>query len=35
VIAGLRWDTSGGAGPRWHTDMRSPGGFTARHPSGF
>ena len=35
VIAGLRWDTSGGAGPRWHSDVRSPSGFTARHPSGF
>lgn len=35
VIAGLRWDTSGGAGPRWHADMRSPSGFIARHPAGF
>ncbi|HKG35969.1 MAG TPA: hypothetical protein VKA89_05980 [Solirubrobacterales bacterium] len=35
VIAGLRWDTSGGAGPRWHPDMRSSGGFAARHPSGY
>ena len=37
VIAGLRWDTSdtGGAGPRWHTEMRSPSGFIARHPPGF
>jgi peptidoglycan hydrolase CwlO-like protein len=37
VIAGLRWDTSdtGGAGPRWHTDIRSPSGFVARHPSGY
>ena len=34
-IAGLRWDTSGGAGPRWHTDARSNSGFVARHPSGF
>lgn len=37
VIAGLRWDTSmtGGNGPRWSTEMRSPAGFTARHPDGF
>jgi cell wall-associated NlpC family hydrolase len=35
VIAGLRWDTSGGAGPRWHADMRSSAGFVARHPSGY
>ena len=35
VIAGLRWDTSGGAGPRWHADARSPAGFVARHPSGL
>jgi peptidoglycan hydrolase CwlO-like protein len=34
-VAGLRWDTSGGAGPRWHSDPRSNSGFTARHPSGF
>jgi cell wall-associated NlpC family hydrolase len=31
VIAGLRWDTSGGPGPRWHTDLRSNGGFKKRH----
>jgi peptidoglycan hydrolase CwlO-like protein len=37
VIAGLRWDTSmtGGNGPRWSTEMRSPSGFVARHPDGF
>jgi cell wall-associated NlpC family hydrolase len=34
-VAGLRFDTSGGAGPRWHSDARSNSGFTARHPSGF
>ncbi len=34
-VAGLRWDTSGGAGPRWHSDARSNSGFTARHPSSF
>ena len=30
VVAGLRWDTSGGPGPRWHKDMRSNGGFAKR-----
>jgi peptidoglycan hydrolase CwlO-like protein len=35
VIAGLRWDTSGGAGPRWHADPRSTAGFVARHPAGY
>lgn len=37
VIAGLRFDTSGtgGAGPRWHEDMRSPAGFIPRHPAGL
>lgn len=35
VIAGLRWDTSGGAGPRWHKDMRSPAGYRARHYPGL
>jgi cell wall-associated NlpC family hydrolase len=35
VVAGLRWDTSGGAGPRWHEDMRSSKGFRARHPVGL
>lgn len=37
VVAGLRFDTSmtGGNGPRWSTQMRSPRGFTARHPAGF
>jgi cell wall-associated NlpC family hydrolase len=35
VIAGLRWDTSGGAGPRWHSDMASTSGFIARHPDGY
>jgi hypothetical protein len=37
VIAGLRFDTSmtGGNGPRWSTQMRSPSGFVARHPDGF
>ena len=36
VIAGYRWDTSGGdgneTGPRWHEDVRDPIGFVARHP---
>ena len=31
VIAGLRWDTSGGKGPRWHEDMRSAKGYRKRH----
>ena len=35
TVAGLRWDTSGGPGPRWHTDMRSSAGFTVRHPKGL
>jgi cell wall-associated NlpC family hydrolase len=37
VVAGLRFDTSmtGGNGPRWSAEMRSPSGFTARHPDGF
>lgn len=34
VIAGLRWDTSGGPGPRWHADPRSAGGYAVRHPAG-
>ena len=35
VIAGLRFDTSGGAGPRWHPDLRDNSGYVARHPSGY
>lgn len=37
TVAGLRFDTSGrGArGSRWHRDMRDPGPFTVRHPSGL
>ncbi len=37
VVAGRRFDTSGagGAGTRWHTDMRSPAGYVARHPPGL
>jgi len=37
VIAGLRWDTSGtgGSGPSWHRETRSPSGYVARHPSGY
>jgi cell wall-associated NlpC family hydrolase len=35
VIAGLRWDTVGGPGPRWHTNMVSSRGFVARHPVGY
>lgn len=35
VVAGLRWDTSGGPGPRWHKDMRSRRGFAVRHYKGY
>lgn len=39
VIAGYRWDTSGNrggkTGPSWHRDLRSPRGYTPRHPAGF
>ncbi len=46
VIAGLRFDTSGGdrmapeertsgRGPRWRKYRRSPAGFRARHPKGY
>jgi cell wall-associated NlpC family hydrolase len=39
VIAGLRFDTSGGgrgeSGPRWRAESRSASGFTARHPAGL
>jgi cell wall-associated NlpC family hydrolase len=35
VIAGLRWDTSGGPGPRWHDDMRSNRGFRKRNYKGL
>jgi len=36
IIAGLAFDTSGGAGPRWHpSPVNSPEGFIARHPAGY
>ncbi len=36
TIAGLAFDTSGGAGPRWHpSPVSSTSGFIARHPSGY
>jgi peptidoglycan hydrolase CwlO-like protein len=36
TIAGLAFDTSGGAGPRWHSEpVSSTEGFIARHPSGY
>ncbi len=37
VVAGLRFDTSGRSktGSRWQKDMRSPSGFTVRHPKGL
>jgi hypothetical protein len=34
-VAGLRWDTSGGPGPRWHRAGRSNAGFSVRHYAGF
>jgi peptidoglycan hydrolase CwlO-like protein len=36
TIAGLAFDTSGGAGPRWHpSPVNSTSGFIARHPAGY
>jgi hypothetical protein len=35
VVAGLRWDTSGGPGPRWHKDLRSNAGFRKRNYKGL
>lgn len=38
VVAGLRFDTSGAGergGSRWSEEMRSPKGFTVRHPPGL
>jgi peptidoglycan hydrolase CwlO-like protein len=36
IIAGLAFDTSGGAGPRWHpSPVSSTSGFIARHPTGY
>jgi hypothetical protein len=35
VVAGLRLDTSGGPGPRWHALARAGAGFSVRHPAGF
>ena len=36
IIAGLAFDTSGGAGPRWHpSPVSSTEGFVARHPPGY
>jgi peptidoglycan hydrolase CwlO-like protein len=36
LIAGLAFDTSGGAGPRWHSSpASSTAGFIARHPPGY
>ena len=36
MIAGLAFDTSGGAGPRWHPEpVSSTEGFIARHPPGY
>jgi peptidoglycan hydrolase CwlO-like protein len=36
TVAGLAFDTSGGAGPRWHpSPVSSTEGFIARHPPGY
>ena len=36
MVAGIAFDTSGGAGPRWHSPpVNSPSGFIARHPPGL
>jgi peptidoglycan hydrolase CwlO-like protein len=36
LIAGLAFDTSGGAGPRWHSSpVYSADGFILRHPPGY
>lgn len=35
TVAGLRFDTSGGRGPKWHRDDRSSRGFRARYPRGY
>jgi peptidoglycan hydrolase CwlO-like protein len=36
TVAGLAFDTSGGAGPRWHpSPVSSTEGFIARHPAGY
>src|SRR3954454_1617718 len=35
VVAGLRLDTSGGPGPRWHALARTGTGFAVRHPAGL
>lgn len=35
MLAGLRLDTSGGPGPRWHALARPNTGFVARHPAGL
>ena len=35
MVAGLRWDTSGGPGPRWHKDKASRAGFKVRHYKGY
>jgi peptidoglycan hydrolase CwlO-like protein len=36
IVAGLAFDTSGGAGPRWHpSPVSSTEGFIARHPPGY
>jgi len=35
MVAGLRWDTSGGPGPRWHKSKRGRAGYEVRHYKGL
>jgi hypothetical protein len=37
VVAGIRFDTSGArvTGSRWQNELRTTGGFVARHPPGL
>jgi len=35
VVAGRRFDTSGSSATRWQADLRTDGGYVARHPPGL
>jgi cell wall-associated NlpC family hydrolase len=35
IIDGRRFDTSGSAGGRWQSDLRTGSGYVVRHPAGF
>jgi peptidoglycan hydrolase-like protein with peptidoglycan-binding domain len=35
VVAGRRFDTSGSSATRWQADLRTDGGYVARHPRGL